>query len=173
MQVTKGTVDEGIHAMAERKLRLDAAVLDGVTAAADGKGGSTAAATVQVHCMSSTCRAAAPLILSWRSLTAMPLKEAIAYDLTSRDMRCAPWYISGTPCLQSALAPCEPKASPNLLADLWSVLQMSELLQSLLSRTTGPDETSRVSRETHEKDDREMPSANDKAGTQVGLEDLT
>ncbi len=37
LQVTKGTVDEGIHAMAERKLRLDAAVLDGVTAAGDGE----------------------------------------------------------------------------------------------------------------------------------------
>lgn len=32
MQVTEGTVDEGIHALAERKLRLDAAVLDGITA---------------------------------------------------------------------------------------------------------------------------------------------
>jgi len=31
-QVTKGTVDEGIHALAEKKLRLDAAVLDGITA---------------------------------------------------------------------------------------------------------------------------------------------
>ena len=31
-QVTEGTVDEGIHALAERKLRLDAAVLDGITA---------------------------------------------------------------------------------------------------------------------------------------------
>ena len=68
MQVTKETVDEGIHAMAERKLRLDAAVLDGVTAAADGKGAGTAAATVQVHCTQPTCRAAVPLILSCSSL---------------------------------------------------------------------------------------------------------
>ena len=58
VQVTKGTVDEGIHAMAERKLRLDAAVLDGVTAAAAGKAASTAAATVQVHCTPPTCGAA-------------------------------------------------------------------------------------------------------------------
>lgn len=32
MQVVQGSVDEGIHALAERKLRLDAAVLDGITA---------------------------------------------------------------------------------------------------------------------------------------------
>lgn len=32
LQVTDQTVDEGIHALAERKLRLDAAVLDGITA---------------------------------------------------------------------------------------------------------------------------------------------
>ena len=51
-------MDEGIHAMAERKLRLDAAVLDGVTAAAEGKAAGTAAATVQVHCTPPTCRAA-------------------------------------------------------------------------------------------------------------------
>lgn len=41
-------MDEGIHAMAERKLRLDAAVLDGVTAAGVAKAGSTAAETAQV-----------------------------------------------------------------------------------------------------------------------------
>ena len=32
MQVTAGTVDEGIYALAAKKLRLDAAVLDGITA---------------------------------------------------------------------------------------------------------------------------------------------
>lgn len=48
LQVTKGTVDEGIHAMAERKLRLDAAVLDGVTAAGDGKASGTTVETAQV-----------------------------------------------------------------------------------------------------------------------------
>ncbi|CAK0783636.1 hypothetical protein CVIRNUC_006835 [Coccomyxa viridis] len=95
--VTQGTVDEGIHAMAERKLRLDAAVLDGVTAAAEGKAAGTAAATVQ----------------------------------------------------------------------------MSELLQSLLARTTGPDGTSTESRETHGQDDREEHPANKEAGTRVELVDLT
>lgn len=34
VQVTAGTVDEGIQALAEKKLRLDAAVLDGITASA-------------------------------------------------------------------------------------------------------------------------------------------
>jgi hypothetical protein len=48
LQVTKGTVDEGIHAMAERKLRLDAAVLDGVTAAGDGKASNANVETAQV-----------------------------------------------------------------------------------------------------------------------------
>ena len=32
VQVTAGTVDEGIYALAAKKLRLDAAVLDGITA---------------------------------------------------------------------------------------------------------------------------------------------
>lgn len=52
VQVTKGSVDEGIHALATRKLRLDAAVLDGITATGDsrkGKGGDTATDTVQVR----------------------------------------------------------------------------------------------------------------------------
>lgn len=31
-QVTKDTVDEGIHALAKQKLKLDAAVLEGITA---------------------------------------------------------------------------------------------------------------------------------------------
>ena len=51
MQVTKDSVDEGIHALATRKLRLDAAVLDGITATGDtrkGKSGDSAADTVQV-----------------------------------------------------------------------------------------------------------------------------
>ncbi len=51
-QVTKGSVDEGIHALAMRKLRLDAAVLDGITATGDsrkGKGGDSATDTVQVR----------------------------------------------------------------------------------------------------------------------------
>ncbi len=37
--VTKGTVDQGIHATAERKLKLDAAVLGGVTVSTAGQGG--------------------------------------------------------------------------------------------------------------------------------------
>ena len=48
LQVTKGTVDEGIYAMAERKLRLDAAVLDGVTATGDGKSSGANVETAQV-----------------------------------------------------------------------------------------------------------------------------
>lgn len=67
LQVTRGTVDEGIHALAMRKLRLDAAVLEGITATGDarkGKGGDSAADTVQVRwrqllmaamCMAATC----------------------------------------------------------------------------------------------------------------------
>ncbi|KAL3132188.1 hypothetical protein ABBQ32_008788 [Trebouxia sp. C0010 RCD-2024] len=35
--VTKDTVDEGIHQLAQRKLKLDAAVLDGITGQSDGK----------------------------------------------------------------------------------------------------------------------------------------
>ena len=31
MQITKNTVDEGIHKLAQRKLKLDAAVLEGIT----------------------------------------------------------------------------------------------------------------------------------------------
>lgn len=31
MQITKDTVDEGIHKLAQRKLKLDAAVLEGIT----------------------------------------------------------------------------------------------------------------------------------------------
>ena len=52
-------------------------------------------------------------------------------------------------------------------------LQMSELLQSLLARTTGPDGTSTESRETHGQDDREEHPANKEAGTRVELVDLT
>ena len=43
-----GTVDEGIHAMAERKLRLDAAVLDGVTANGDARLSGANVETAQV-----------------------------------------------------------------------------------------------------------------------------
>ena len=39
VQVTQGTVDEGIHAMAQKKLRLDAAVLDGITSTGAGEAG--------------------------------------------------------------------------------------------------------------------------------------
>ena len=31
MQITKDTVDEGIHQLAQRKLKLDSAVLEGIT----------------------------------------------------------------------------------------------------------------------------------------------
>ena len=55
LQVTKGTVDEGIYAMAERKLRLDAAVLDGVTAAGDGKSSGATVETAQVLLAPATC----------------------------------------------------------------------------------------------------------------------
>ena len=56
LQVTKGTVDEGIHAMAERKLRLDAAVLDGVTATGDGKSSGATVETAQVLLTSAACQ---------------------------------------------------------------------------------------------------------------------
>ncbi|KAK9838506.1 hypothetical protein WJX81_003780 [Elliptochloris bilobata] len=46
--VTKGTVDEGIFAMATRKTRLDAAVLDGITASGDGRKAGAAAETLQM-----------------------------------------------------------------------------------------------------------------------------
>ena len=60
MQVTLGTVDEGIHAMATRKTRLDAAVLDGITASGDSRKAGAAAETLQV-----------PLaVLDWRSYQA-------------------------------------------------------------------------------------------------------
>ena len=48
MQVTTGTVDEGVFAMATRKTRLDAAVLDGITASSDGRKAGAAAETLQV-----------------------------------------------------------------------------------------------------------------------------
>ena len=41
MQVTKNTVDEGIHALAKRKLKLDAAVLEGITAQSNNKASTT------------------------------------------------------------------------------------------------------------------------------------
>lgn len=37
MQITKDTVDEGIHQLAQRKLKLDAAVLEGITGESNGK----------------------------------------------------------------------------------------------------------------------------------------
>ena len=37
MQITKDTVDEGIHQLAQRKLKLDAAVLEGITGQSDNK----------------------------------------------------------------------------------------------------------------------------------------
>ncbi len=48
-QVTTGTVDEGIYAMATRKTRLDAAVLDGITATGDGRKAGAAAETLQAR----------------------------------------------------------------------------------------------------------------------------
>jgi hypothetical protein len=51
LQVTKETVDEGIHSLAMRKLRLDAAVLDGITASADAQrpeGAATETAQVPI-----------------------------------------------------------------------------------------------------------------------------
>ena len=63
--------------------------------------------------------------------------------------------------------------SPGLQADLRDLLQMSELLQSLLARTTGPDRTSTESSETHEEDDGGKQIGNEKARTRVELVDLT
>ena len=59
-QVSAGTVDEGIHALAARKLRLDAAVLEGVTSSAAGAsrrggGGGAAADTVQARALQPAC----------------------------------------------------------------------------------------------------------------------
>ena len=62
LQVTKGTVDEGIYAMAERKLRLDAAVLDGVTATGDGKSSSVTVETAQVLLAPAPCSLACSLL---------------------------------------------------------------------------------------------------------------
>ena len=56
MQVTLGTVDEGIHAMATRKTRLDAAVLDGITASGDSRKAGAAAETLQVLPASLGCK---------------------------------------------------------------------------------------------------------------------
>ena len=50
---------------------------------------------------------------------------------------------------------------------------MSELLQSLLARTTRPDGAATESREMHEQDDRGKQTADEKAGTHVELVDLT
>ena len=50
---------------------------------------------------------------------------------------------------------------------------MSELLQSLLARNTGPDGTSTESREIHEQDDRGKQTGDEKEGTRVELVDLT
>ena len=50
MQVTLGTVDEVIHAVATRKVHLDAAVLDGITACDNIR--RTDAETLQVPCCS-------------------------------------------------------------------------------------------------------------------------
>lgn len=53
MQVTLGTVDEGIHAVATRKVHLDAAVLGGITASYNIRSKDAAAAeTLQVPCCS-------------------------------------------------------------------------------------------------------------------------
>lgn len=51
--MTKGTVDEGIHAMATRKTRLDAAVLDGITASS--KAGAAAETLQVLHTLCSSC----------------------------------------------------------------------------------------------------------------------
>lgn len=37
VQITRDTVDEGIHQLAQRKLKLDAAVLEGITCQSDNK----------------------------------------------------------------------------------------------------------------------------------------
>ena len=38
VQITRDTVDEGIHQLAQRKLKLDAAVLEGITGQSANKG---------------------------------------------------------------------------------------------------------------------------------------
>ena len=48
LQVTAGTVDEGIHALAKRKLKLDAAVLEGITAGNQSKQSSSATDAAQM-----------------------------------------------------------------------------------------------------------------------------
>ena len=48
MQVTAGTVDEGIHALAKRKLKLDAAVLEGITAGSQSKQSNSATDAAQM-----------------------------------------------------------------------------------------------------------------------------
>ena len=47
-QVTKDTVDEGIHALAKQKLKLDAAVLEGITAGSQSKQNMGATDAVQM-----------------------------------------------------------------------------------------------------------------------------
>lgn len=44
VQITRDTVDEGIHQLAQRKLRLDAAVLEGITGQSANKAQNTEAA---------------------------------------------------------------------------------------------------------------------------------
>ncbi|BDA41342.1 probable SWI/SNF-related matrix-associated actin-dependent regulator [Coccomyxa sp. Obi] len=64
--VTRVTVDEGIHALATRKLRLDAAVLEGITATGDarkGKGGDSAADTVQMGELLQSLIANRPMVI--------------------------------------------------------------------------------------------------------------
>ena len=68
VQVTLGTVDEGIHAMATRKTRLDAAVLDGITASGDNRKAGAAAETLQVLLAT----------LDWRNIC--PGGGSIGYD---------------------------------------------------------------------------------------------
>ena len=87
LQVTRGTVDEGIHALATRKLRLDAAVLEGITATGDarkGKGGVSAADTVQVrwrllllHCIAP--RTTLACMHNWRTASCTSLRIAMQW----------------------------------------------------------------------------------------------
>ena len=71
VQVTTGTVDEGIHAMAARKTRLDAAVLDGITASSDSRKGA-AAETLQARAQEALLgRMAVPFLRMHRPVRAV------------------------------------------------------------------------------------------------------
>ena len=124
-QVTKGTVDEGIHAMAERKLRLDAAVLEGVTATGDGRSSGATVETAQVLLALATCLMACTSYL--------PLGMRLPWDPAGFAMLPAE---RGTCCLTGEQDFSDYQHGRNMARkpESYHDMQMSELLQSLLSR---------------------------------------